>query len=112
MTEIDQIPADQTVVMTATLERAFKAAGCDPTCHCCQAEITIGEAFKLAMIDATDEMLCDNCTPHKLKHHRTRALTRELNRKAARREYDPVVTTRGWYGGSGYSRPHRGSDHK
>jgi hypothetical protein len=54
-------------------------------------------------------MLCDNCTPHKLKQQRTRERTRELERQ---KEYASNRGLRGYYGGSGYSRPHRGSDHK
>lgn len=79
MSEIDGIIADEDVVMTSALVRAFKMSGCDPACHCCGKEIKIGEEFKLACVlsventrsrnpveTPNDEMLCSACTPKKL----------------------------------------------
>lgn len=50
MEEIENIPADELIVMSAIFHRAFNAAGCDPMCHCCQTMIPVGAKFKLATI--------------------------------------------------------------
>jgi hypothetical protein len=47
---VNEIPADETVEMTATLHRAFRVAGCRPTCHACLKAIPTGSMFKLATI--------------------------------------------------------------
>ena len=82
MGEIDEIKADEVGVMTSILIRAFRASGCDPTCHCCLKQIKNGDKFKLARIETmkldyysvvesiNDEMLCEDCTPRMLKGRR------------------------------------------
>lgn len=74
---LEEIPADVVVEMTAELTRAFKICDCDPTCHCCGKAIEPGTKFKLAYIRSLDdfsvtyqhgftsnedEMLCRDCT--------------------------------------------------
>ena len=74
---VEDIPADDLMTMTARFVRGFKALGCDPHCHCCEKKIEVGMKFKLAFIkrpqynilsgpDSADEMLCYHCTPAKL----------------------------------------------
>lgn len=70
---LDAIDADEICTLTETLDRAFRAAGCVPECHCCGRTIRTGRKFKLAYIErtqwphvSTDEMLCYRCTPAKL----------------------------------------------
>jgi len=82
MSEIDEIKADEEGVMTSTLIRAFRAAGCDPACHCCFKTLKEGDKFKLAKVETmklnyysivesvNDEMLCEDCTPRMLKGRR------------------------------------------
>lgn len=48
--KVEEIPADQLVEMTELFHRSFKAAGCDPECHCCANKIPIGAKFKLATV--------------------------------------------------------------
>ena len=79
---INEIPADTEIEMTGELIRAFKVAGCHPTCHCCGKELIEGQPFKLAYIKSLDrftvtyhtderhkefkeedEMLCNKCSP-------------------------------------------------
>ncbi len=100
---LDDIPADEVVILTEQLDRAFRAVRCVPTCHCCGVPILIGDKFKLAMTEtvdapglssrwhggAKDEMLCERCTPEKLLK----------KRQAVRRR---------WLAdGGGYSRLHK-----
>jgi len=75
MSELDAIPADVEVVMSESMQRAFRVEGCDPACHCCEESISVGSTFKLAYIksiplvgkeEADDEMLCEKCTPEML----------------------------------------------
>ncbi len=69
---VEDIPPDEIVEMTVTLDRAFRAVGCEPECHCCEKPILIGHKFKLALVvdpfykQSTDQMLCYHCTPAKL----------------------------------------------
>lgn len=44
---IEEIPADQVVVMTDQLHRSFQANGCNPCCHSCGAWIKPNELFQL-----------------------------------------------------------------
>src|ERR1700685_2714626 len=79
---IEEIPADQVVIMNKYWHRAFTAAGCDPECHCCFKSIKPGGKFKLATVETIQKydvanntqgrelttrevMLCDECTPKK-----------------------------------------------
>ena len=46
--ELDDIKPNEPVLMTAGLQRLFKAAGCSPTsCHACRSNIEPGMHFKL-----------------------------------------------------------------
>lgn len=47
---IEEIPSDQVFDMSELFHRSFKAAGCDPACHCCYKFIPVGEKFKLSTI--------------------------------------------------------------
>ena len=99
MSEIDDIPADEEVILTATMDRAFKVLGCDPTCHCCEEEINIGDVFKLACVDNEDEMLCAKCTPEQLI----------AKQKAAQAEAVQLsLASASYLRSGGFSRPHRG----
>lgn len=80
---IENIPANELVVMTEAMHRLFTVGGCDPTCHGCHKKLKIGKPFKLAEItkanlkDAQarlwpdffkskklhEVMLCEKCTP-------------------------------------------------
>lgn len=77
---VEQIPADETVVMTEFWHKAFNAAGCDPACHICYEKIAVGSKFKLATvknavapkgtnnktnITTKEVMLCDDCNVEK-----------------------------------------------
>ena len=85
---LDSIVADEEVLMTDALVRAFEIEGCEPACHCCGEDIVSGDMFKLQMIktmkektlpkkSANDEMLCKDCTADMLI----------LNRKKKRKDY-------------------------
>ncbi len=94
---IDDIPADKTLTMTPILIRAFRAAGCNPFCHCCREGIAAGQDFKLATImakrghdmESTDQMLCEKCTPQ--------MMVESINK--SRKHWEAQ--------GRGYSRPSR-----
>ena len=58
---IDDVPTDTVMELTADLTRAFKFAGCAPTCHACQRSIEVGSKFQLISYEGTDEMLCGRC---------------------------------------------------
>ncbi len=105
MQALDDIPADETLTLTKHIDRLFRAAGCEPTCHCCQEKIEVGETFKLATVppykavwNPTDEtedvMLCHQ--------HSAADLLKEYKRKKRR-----VEKHRRDYPNAGYSRPHR-----
>lgn len=98
---LDDIPADEILVLTEQLARLFRAKDCEPTCHCCYEPIKVGETFKLAMVDAPvsalsgrDVMLCD-------KH--------SVADLIARREKDRKERVRL---GLGFSRPHKCTEGK
>ena len=104
MSGIESIKADVKMEMTELLLRAFRAAGCDPACHCCYVEIKVGDEFKLAVVISTkigqqeqtlDEMLCSKCTPVKLIRRRKLDI-KNNNARRARKIAE---------GGSGFSRP-------
>lgn len=73
---LDSIVANEEVLMTVELIRAFKIVGCEPACHCCGEDLLQGDIFKLEMIKTedligsessfNDEMLCKNCTANML----------------------------------------------
>lgn len=82
---IEEIPADQVILMTDTWHRAFEAGGCSPMCHCCFKELLPNDMFKLATVNTFDTkssansgisaaactitkevMLCDVCTVEKM----------------------------------------------
>lgn len=105
---LDDIPPDETLIMTAQMYRLFKLAGCEPNCHCCNDPINIGELFKLATCEVLrftgastprkkelkDIMLCGNCDRDDLK----RMQRNKMSRVAKWRRDNPRA---------GYSRPHR-----
>lgn len=104
---IDDIKADVKMEMTELLLRAFQAAGCEPSCHCCYSEIKVGDEFKLAIVVSTkvghqeetlDEMLCNKCTPAKLIKRR------KMNIK----NNDAIRARKIARGESGFSRIHKG----
>ena len=97
MTEIDKIVADERVQMTKTLDRAFRAAGCAPACHCCKDDINLGDYFKLAQVIGKDEMLCDSCKPIDLIIAKVRW----------KREYREHVAEKRAGGRGGFSRAHK-----
>lgn len=100
---LEEIPADEIVVLSAQLNRAFRSVGCQPGCHCCKKSIDVGDEFKLAMVEQVeaaglssrmrgeprDEMLCTDCTPAKLLR----------KRRKAKRDWEAA--------GRGYSRLHK-----
>ena len=45
---VEEMPADELVVMTQHWHKAFNVHGCNPMCHCCGKFIGVGEKFKLA----------------------------------------------------------------
>lgn len=108
---LDDIPTNQTLTLTNVIDRLFKMAGCDPTCHCCHVEIKVGEAFELAYhktlvrtqvggVSAREEkdiMLCDKCTIDDL----AKVETLQLRRLARWRRNNPRA---------GFSRLHRRSN--
>lgn len=65
---LDNIKADEVVIMTGILYRLFSAAGCEPTCHCCSRDLRLGIKFKLSTMPIDPErgerevMLCTKCT--------------------------------------------------
>ena len=91
--EIDKIAADEEVIMTSSLKRAFLTEGCDPACHCCKRKIEIGETFKLAFMvtknpeqaskhdNNQDEMLCSECSPQMLIDIRKKQHSNEVIRR-------------------------------
>lgn len=88
MSEIDKIVADERVMMTETLIRAFRAEGCNPGCHCCSEYILKGSYFKLAQVAGNDEMLCDDCTPKKLlKKRKKERAEREFQARGFTRKH-------------------------
>ncbi len=74
---LDDIPADQEIQINAEIVRLFRAAGCDPGCHCCLRKIEIGDLFQLATNDGRDVMLCDRCNVDDL-------IAAKIKRKRAR----------------------------
>lgn len=109
---VEEIPADELVLMTEPFHRAFKSCGCDPACHCCENPIVVGKTFKLATVDEAEEistnypdrfqdvidnfeenkvtrevMLCANCTPTLFKKSEIADLKRR--KKRAETELSP-----------------------
>lgn len=96
---IDDIVAGADTVMTASLKRLFKAAGCDPTsCHACTSDINEGEVFKLVSHKGTDEMCC---AKHGLKDLKARDKKKPVPQV---RHTDLFLRSAGTVGG-GFSRP-------
>lgn len=105
---LDDIANDHILQLTAVMDRLFKVADCDPTCHCCCTVIKVGDEFKLAYHDALvrtgggqryereerDIMLCGQCTIEDLKVMEKR----KIRQLAQWRRDNPRA---------GYSRPHR-----
>lgn len=71
MATLDDIPADVEMEMDETLQRLFRAAGCDPACHVCGEGILPPAAFLLVSYyedeedkedgELTDQMVCAIC---------------------------------------------------
>ena len=49
---VNNLKSDESMIMTVDMHRAFKAAGCDPTCHCCNNKIPVGDYYKLASVSS------------------------------------------------------------
>lgn len=111
--EIEEIPANEIVVMTEFWHRAFNAVGCNPKCHSCYKLLPSGTKFKLstvkklpykwsntyrtldASVEILDEkgkeetkevMLCEDCSPTHY-HNITDKLLRS-NAKKAKETYE------------------------
>ena len=75
---LNDIQPNETLQLTTQIARLFKLAGCDPTCHCCREEISVGDFFKLQTYNVQkttntmitrnerDIMLCADCDTIKL----------------------------------------------
>ncbi len=63
---LDDVPANTIMALTPELDRLFRFAKCNPTCHACKAKIEVGESFQLLSLDGKDEMLCVACDREKL----------------------------------------------
>ncbi len=97
---IDDVPADTITVLTSELNRLFKFAKCNPTCHACKVKIEVGASFQLLTLNKRDEMLCVECDREKLiaaKIEDTRKLEEWRNRPHANQS----LKNGKW----GYSRP-------
>lgn len=108
---LDDIPEGTTQTLTAELDRLFRYAGCDPTCHACRTPIKVGEVFTLTMYrrdrfggssferekKPRDVMLCGECTVDDL----ARAEQNARRRRARYMEEHPRA---------GYSRPSKVTD--
>ena len=91
MKSLDEIKADKTYKLTKLQNRLFMFAGCDPTCHACGENISVGDDFKLVAHNLTDEMCCGKCDKKSLEKRDRNRRRRENRANAA------------WTGG--YSRP-------
>lgn len=47
---LSDINPNEYTEMTEELRRIFVAGGCNPTCHCCNNSISVGQNFKLANV--------------------------------------------------------------
>lgn len=102
---LDDILADVPFDMTADMERLFKVAGCEPTCHSCLDPINIGESFELAAADdGTDKMLCGGCTIQDYER-RTAERAGAIARKSERQRQQHFDRTGHWPGYSRLSKP-------
>lgn len=103
MKTLDDINPNQELVMTESLIRLFRAAGCHPTlCHACGTRILGGANFKLVPHTKpggieNDEMCCGKCGPAQLDR-------RDKKEAKARRSGSHSSDS---YNGGGYSRPSR-----
>ena len=102
MKTLDDIKPNQELVMTESLIRLFRAAGCHPTlCHACSTRILGGAKFKLVPHTKpggteNDEMCCDKCGPAELAKRDKTAARRSVGTRSIN------TTSMG-----GYSRPSR-----
>lgn len=69
--EIEDLPANELVIMNPVLHRAFCSLGCEPACHECGADLQPGTVFQLVTISCEDEqttdvMLCGKCETYQL----------------------------------------------
>lgn len=90
--DLNDIPADQEIKIDAEIVRLFRAAGCDPGCHCCLRSIEVGDVFQLATNDGRDVMLCDQCDVDDLiaaKKKRARARSRHVQKYGYTRPSKP-----------------------
>ena len=99
---LDDIEADEMVVMTNTIHRLFMVAKCDPACHCCRNDINIGHTFCLAEYKDRDVMLCEKCTVKDLVQN-TLKEERAVERDRKRRKRLGLPPR-------GYSRPTQGGN--
>ena len=67
---LDDVPADVLIILTDELDRLFKFAYCNPTCHTCNTKISIGDSFQLISYRGRDHMACVNCDREKMEKAR------------------------------------------
>lgn len=114
---VEEIPANEVVIMTDFWHRSFNAAGCNPACHCCDRLITVDDKFKLGITSTfrnypsiktgeyerydnnIDVMLCDKCTVKKyetqlVKKYKERYEDKEVRISQGR---DPNATNNGCF---------------
>jgi hypothetical protein len=81
--DVNGIPTDTIITMTNEMHRSFIAGDCNPTCHCCNKGICVGDKYKLAHVSSEiaskvygvfkttsdhEVMLCNKptCTPDQM----------------------------------------------
>ena len=112
---LDDVPADVEMALTGELDRLFKVARCNPTCHVCFKKIVVGDTFSLVSLDGTDQMACgrkmcgrtglEKKAAKQAKEKQDRIDLEKKERVAWEKKY-PNAHNRPAYGG-GYSRPSR-----
>ncbi len=96
---IEDIPADQDIIMTTLIHRAFSTGGCKPCCHGCGKWIEPNSIFKLTTcktyvkadgtnqdlnrdIETREVMLCDKCTIESVENKASKGHQAYLKRRA------------------------------
>ena len=91
---LDDIPADKLLILTRLAEKLFRVAKCDPACHACLVDLSLGDEYQLLTHAGRVVMLCGKCTGADL----TRKQAAEKRRLRAYGKLHP-----------GFSRPSRPS---
>ena len=101
---LDDVPADTLMTLTAELDRLFKFARCNPSCHACKKSIGVGSEFQLLSFNGKDEMLCTNCDKEKLIEAKAEAarLHEEYLKSPEYAHRNQSLKPNGYWG---YSRP-------